>query len=187
MKNLLAAASAAAILLADAPAFAQAPGAPTPAPGFGIQGDAAAAAPAAADVRVDVIVAALNDPQAEIGKLSSVPADAQIQVVDLNSYLQGDGAATLTPAITAAEGQGDTIRSALEGNAAIQAQLTAQNVNIADVVGFGVDGSTILVFTNASADAGAAAAAPGGAAGAGNSNPALPPGGQAAPNPTPAP
>jgi hypothetical protein len=185
MKNLLGAASAAAILLAAGAAYAQAPGAPTPAPGFGIQGDAAAAAPSA-DVGVDVIVAALNDPQAEIGKLSSAPADAQIQVVDLTTYLEGADAATLTPALTAAEGQGDAIRSALEGNPAIQAQLTAQNVNVADVVGFGVDGSTILVFTNASADAGAAGGAAG-AAGAGISNPALPPGGGAGPNPTPAP
>jgi hypothetical protein len=128
-------------------------------------GAPAAGAEAAGDVSVDIIVAALNDPQAEITKLSSAPSDAQIQVVDLSTYLTGDGAATLNPAITAAEGQSDAIRAALEGNSAIQAQLTAQNVNIDDVVGFGVDGSTILVFTNASADAGAAGGAGGGAAG----------------------
>ena len=168
MKKLLGAASAVALLVASSSAFAQAPAAP---------GGMAPAAPGAMDpmaagageVSVDLIVAALNDPQAEIGKLSSAPADAQIQIVDLNTYLQGDGAATLNPAITAAEGQADAIRQALEGNSAIQAQLTAQNVDIASVVGFGVDGSTILVFTNASADAGAA-----GGAGAGGDAPAAP-------------
>jgi len=158
VKKLLATASAVALLVASGSAFAQAPADP---------GGMAPLAPpmdaqAAGDVSVDVIVAALSDPQAEITKLSSAPADAQIQVVDLSTYLSGDGAATLNPAITAAEGQADTIRSALEGNSAIQAQLTAQNVAIDDVVGFGVDGSTILVFTNASADAGAGGGAPAG-------------------------
>jgi hypothetical protein len=171
VKKLLGTASAVALLIASGSAFAQAPAAP---------GGMAPLAPpmdaqAAGDVSVDTIVAALNDPQAEITKLSSAPADAQIQVVDLSTYLSGDGAATLNPAITAAEGQGDAIRSALEANSAIQAQLTAQNVAIADVVGFGVDGSTILVFTNASADAGAAGgAAGGGAAGGGAAAPAAP-------------
>jgi hypothetical protein len=186
MKNLIGPASALAVLLAAGTAFAQAPGAPTPAPGFGIQGGDAAAPAPAGDVSVDTIVAALNDPEAEITKLSSVPSDAQIKVVDLGTYLEGADAATLTPALAAAEGQGDAIRSALEGNSTIQAQLTAQNVNVADIVGFGVDGSTILVFTNASADAGAAGGAAG-AAGAGISNPALPLGAGAGPNPTPAP
>lgn len=167
MKKLLGVASAIAILAASGSAFAQAPAAPGMAP-------AAPMAAPAADVSVDLIVAALNDPQAEIGKLSSAPADAQIQVVDLATYLSGDGAATLNPAITSAEGQGEAIRQALESNSAIQAQLTAQNVNIADVVGFGVDGSTILVFTNASANAGGAGAAGGAAAGGGGDAPAAP-------------
>lgn len=159
MKKLLGVASAVAILAASGSAFAQAPAAP------GGMAPAAPMAAPAADVSVDMIVAALNDPQAEIGKLSSAPADAQIQVVDLATYLQGDGAATLNPAITSAEGQADAIRQALEANSAIQAQLTAQNVNIADVVGFGVDGSTILVFTQAASGGGDAAGA--GAAGGG--------------------
>ena len=177
MKHFLGAASAVAILLASGSAFAQgqypapgaipgaaqAPDAMAPAaPSLSIQGDAAA------DVSVDVIVAALGDTQGEIGKLSSLPVDAKIQIVDLNTYmLQGDAAATLTPALTAAEGQGDALRAALEGNAVIQAQLTAQNVSIDDVVGFGIDGSTIMVFTHGSVAGGAPAPSANGDAAAG--------------------
>lgn len=167
MKNLLGAASTAAILLAAGAAFAQAPspapGAPTPAPGFGIQGDAAPAA----DVSVDTIVAALGNTDAEIGKLAALPESATVQVVELDEYLAGNDAATLNPALTAAEGQGEALRAALQGNALILAQLESQNVQLEDVVGFGIEGSNVLVFVRQStgnADANPANA-PGGAVG----------------------
>lgn len=166
MKNLLAAASAAAILLAAGAAFAQAPsqtpGAPTPAPGFGIQGDAAA------PPSVDTIVAALGNTDAEIGKLATLPESATVEVVELDEFLQGADAATLNPALTAAEGQAEAVRTALEGNALIVAQLESQNVALEDVVGFGIEGSNVLVFVRQStgnADANPANA-PGGQVGA---------------------
>jgi hypothetical protein len=169
MKNLLGAASAAAILLAAGAAFAQAPapggpapGAPTPAPGFGIQGDAAA------PPSVDTIVAALGNTEAEIGKLATLPADATVEVVELDGLLGGADAGALTPAITAAEGQAEAIQTALEGNQTILAQLESQNVEIEDVVGFGIEGSNVLVFVRQStgnADANPANA-PGGQVGA---------------------
>ncbi len=169
MKHLLGAASAVAMLLASGSSFAQGqyqapaavpgaaqvPGAMAPAaPSMSMQGDAAA------DVDVATIVAALGDARGEIGKLSSLPVDAKIQIVDLDTYmLQGDAAATLTPALTAAEGQGDALRKALEANSVVQAQLVAQDISIESVVGFGIDGSTILVFTQGSVE-GAGAPAP---------------------------
>jgi hypothetical protein len=162
MKNLLAAASAAAILLSAGAALAQAPGAPTPAPGFGIQGDAAA------PPSVDTIVAALGNSEAEIGKLATLPESATVEVVELDEFLAGADAAALTPAVTAAEGQAEAIQTALEGNQIILAQLESQNVEIEDVVGFGIEGSNVLVFVRQStgnADANPANA-PGGQVGA---------------------
>jgi hypothetical protein len=164
MKYTLGAASAVAILFAAGSALAQAPapeGAPAPAPGFGIQGDAAAGA--AADVGVDTIVAALNNTQGEITGLSSLPASATIEVVYLDEYMQGDGAATLTPAIAAAEGQADALKAALQANTTVMAQLQTEGVNIDDVVGFGIEGSNLFVFVQGADDDGAAAGAAAGA------------------------
>ena len=160
MKKLLTAASALTLLVATAPALAQAPGgmAPGAPPAGGPNGVNAAAD---ADVPLETIVAALNDPQLEIGELSTIPADAQILVVDLRTYLQADVAATLIPAITAAEGQSVAIQQAIQANSAIQAQLNSLNVDSTDVIGFGVDGGKILLFTNSSADGDAGAAGAG--------------------------
>jgi hypothetical protein len=186
VKKLLGAASAVALILSSASAFAQAP-APEAAPAPGVAPGAMSPNPPAlsgqGDAAVDVgtIVTALGDSQAEIGKLSALPPDATIQVVDLGTYLEGADAATLNPALSAAEGQADAARQALQGNSAIQAQLAAQNVDINSVVGFGVDGSTILVFTHGGADAGGAVGVP-----AQGDNAAAPAGG-AAPAAAPAP
>lgn len=152
MKRFLGAASA-ALILASSSALAQAPAQP-PAPAMtpnamspSAQGDAMG------NLDVDIIVAALNDPEGEIGKLSSLPTDATVEVVDLDVYMQGDVPATLTSALNAADDHGDAVRAALEGNSAIQAQLTAQNVDFSNVVGFGIDGSTLMVFVHDAADA----------------------------------
>jgi hypothetical protein len=149
VKRLLSAASAVTLLTMSAPAFAQAPGGVAPSvPPLGQQGGANGAD--GGDIPLETIVAALNDPQVEIGELSSIPATAEIQVVDLQTYLQADGAATLIPAITTAEGEKVAIQRALQANSEIQAQLNSRNIDPADVVGFGVDGGKILLFTNSS-------------------------------------
>ncbi len=147
----------------------QAPGAPTPAPGFGIQGGGAAGPADAAAVPVDTIVAALGNTEAEIGKLATLPESAAIQIVELDGYLAGNDAATLNPAITAAEGQGEALRTAIQGNATILAQLDSANVELSDVLGIGIEGANVLVFVRQStgaADANAANA-PGGQVGGG--------------------
>jgi hypothetical protein len=156
MRQIITVVSAIALISISGSAIAQAP---APAPGA----PGVVAAPAM-EVTSDLIVAALNNTQTEVGELGSLSPGATVELVELTSYLAGPDAAQINVALTATEDDRDALRTALEANPTIMAQLQS-DVKIDNVVGADVSGDKILIFWQPMTDR-AAANPPGGAAAA---------------------
>ena len=161
MKQVLIAATAASLLLMPGSAFAQ-----QLLPGAG--GAPSAAVSADDQLETATIVAALSNTQTETNELLTLAPGATVRIVQLEDYLTGPDAEQINAALVLNEDFRENLRRALEGNAAITAELQTNSITLDQVAAVDVSGTEILIFTFEPSDlAPAADVAPGGGAGAG--------------------
>jgi hypothetical protein len=115
--------------------------------GAGAAGAGQAAAPGQAGDNFGQLMASLNalPTAADLGAIAGTPT---INVVNVSDLLRGNNAEALTSAMDRNETQLAELKTAISANSTLSAALTAQQVNLDDVVAIDVGaGGEITVYT----------------------------------------